>query len=211
MSPDRSGATGGKLSSLPDPDLDGRTARRHRNRESVVEALVGLFDEGVVDPSVEQVAERSGVSVRSVFRYFESLDDMRAAVLAEISERTEDLFGPVPGGGSLEERVSRLLSTRIAGFERVEGVARVARLREHQVPVIADRLEHTRSVLRAQATAALEPELGSQPGTGCSETEVAVDVLLSFESWDLCTRVRGLTPEQTRRVWGRALVKLLAA
>ncbi len=192
-------------------DVDGRVARRRRNREAVVDAVVGLLGEGVVDPSLQQVTERSGVSARSIFRYFDGLDDMRAAVLAEVGGRTAELFAPVPGGGPFEERVSRLLSARIAGFERAAGVARVGRLREHQVPVIADRLEQARAALRVQAAAALEPELGAQPEAVAAEVEVAVDVLLSFESWDLCTRVRGLSAEQTRRVWSRALIKLLAA
>ncbi len=192
-------------------DLDGRSERRRRNRQAVIEAFLELLGEGVVAPSVEQVTERSGVSARSVFRYFDGVDDMRAAVIAEVGERTTELFAEVGGSGSFEERVSRLLHARIAGFELAAGVARVARLREHEVPVIAARLEEERASLRGQAAAALEPELGAQPEAAAADTEVAVEVLLSFESWDLCTRVRGLSAEQTRRVWTRALVRLLAA
>lgn len=171
-------------------------------------AALALLEEGVLDPSVEQITERSGVSPRSVFRYFESLDDMRSEVLRRHEERIDEFLVPIPPGGSLEQRVARLVSSRVAMFERIAGVARAARLREHQVPVIAADLARVREVMRDQAMGVFEPEMRARGGAAC-ETGVAVDVLLSFESWDLCSRVRGLTAEQVGRVWSRALVVLL--
>ncbi|MST32728.1 TetR family transcriptional regulator [Acidimicrobiaceae bacterium USS-CC1] len=192
-------------------DVDGRVARRRRNREAVVEAALNLLEEGVLDPSVEQITERSGVSPRSVFRYFESLDEMRSAVLRRNEDRMKEWLAPVPAGGSLEQRVVHLVSGRVAMFDRVAGVARAARLREYQVPGIAADLARVREALRAQALGAVEPELRAKDEAAASETGAAIDVLLSFESWDLCTRVQGMAADQVRRVWGRALVGLLAA
>src|SRR5437764_99636 len=58
------------------PSLDGRAARRDRGREAVLDAVIALFEEGHVRPTPEAVAERSGVSVRSVYRYYEDRDDL---------------------------------------------------------------------------------------------------------------------------------------
>ena len=49
---------------------DGRTARRDRNREAVLDAALALFTAGELEPTAAAVAERSGVSLRSVYRYW---------------------------------------------------------------------------------------------------------------------------------------------
>ena len=60
---------------------DGRTLRRARNRDAVLDAVIEIFEEGDIDPSVDSVAERAGVSNRSIYRYFDHRDHlMRAAV-----------------------------------------------------------------------------------------------------------------------------------
>ena len=55
---------------------DGRHARRDRNRLAVVDAMLELYVEGNLDPSSDEIAERAGLSPRSLFRYFEDLDDL---------------------------------------------------------------------------------------------------------------------------------------
>ena len=47
---------------------DGRRLRRERNRDAVIEALLDLFGEGNLQPSTDEIAVRSGVSARSLFR-----------------------------------------------------------------------------------------------------------------------------------------------
>ena len=62
--------------------IDGRRASRERNRDAVVDALLDLYREGNLSPGADAVAERSGLSRRSLFRYFDDLDDLcRAAIL----------------------------------------------------------------------------------------------------------------------------------
>ena len=54
---------------------DGRVLRGERNRSAIVEALLALLEEGGAKPSAKEIAERAGVSLRSVFQHF---DDMEA-------------------------------------------------------------------------------------------------------------------------------------
>ena len=54
-----------------EPSHDGRRRRREVNRQRVVTALLDLFSEGHVWPTVANVAVRAGVSERSIFRYFD--------------------------------------------------------------------------------------------------------------------------------------------
>jgi len=58
------------------PVLDGRTARSARTRDAVVRALLGLISEGDVRPTAGRIAERAGISLRSVYVHFDDLDDL---------------------------------------------------------------------------------------------------------------------------------------
>ena len=49
----------------PDAPADGRTARRDRNREAVLDAVLDLFADGAIAPAPAEVAARSGVSRRA--------------------------------------------------------------------------------------------------------------------------------------------------
>ena len=53
---------------------DGRVVRGLRNREALVDAIITLNEEGVLRPSAAEIAERAGVSLRSVYRHFEDID-----------------------------------------------------------------------------------------------------------------------------------------
>ncbi len=57
---------------LSDETVDGRRARRERGRIAVSDAVIDLAFEGNANPTAEQVAKRAGVSVASLFRYFET-------------------------------------------------------------------------------------------------------------------------------------------
>ena len=66
---------------------DGRVLRRERNRAEIVDALLALLREGHVEVSAAQIAERARLSERSVFRYFDDLDDLYRTVCAVQFER----------------------------------------------------------------------------------------------------------------------------
>ena len=93
-------------------ETDGRRARAERNRDAVVEAILDLLCEGVQHPTAEAIAERSGVSVRSVFRHFDDLESLHAAAVDRHSERIRDLFVPPPSTGSLASRIDGLAARR---------------------------------------------------------------------------------------------------
>lgn len=192
-------------------DIDGRAARRRRNRDAVIEAAVSLMQEGVLDPSVEQITERSGVSPRSVFRYFESLDEMRRAVLLATVDRSRPLLAPLDEDGPLEGRVARLIDARLAMCERAAGAARAARLREPQVPTIAEDLAVLRGDVRRQVRTYFGAELGQRRPDDAEQLAALVEVLLSFEAWDHLCRVQGRDPDFIRRAWSRALAGLLGS
>jgi AcrR family transcriptional regulator len=62
--------------------VDGRTARRLENRERVLDAALELVAEGA-DLDVDAIAQRSGISVRSVYNYFPTARHLVAACTSE--------------------------------------------------------------------------------------------------------------------------------
>ncbi len=110
--------------------VDGRTLRRTRNRTAVITALLDMIREGDLHPGAAEIAERAGVSHRSIFRYFDDLDDL---VRTAIDQAFQDA-GPLSritdiGRGTLEDRVRVYVDERLALYDYVNGPMQVARMR----------------------------------------------------------------------------------
>lgn len=194
------------------PTGDGRTARRQRNRLDVVDATLVLFDEGNLDPSMADVSARSGVSERSIFRYFDSLDDLRQAVIRRNFERASPIMVlPRPGEGALAGRVRQFVGMRLRLWQQVAGPARVARLRAPYVQDIADDVRRFRLLLDDQVRAQFRPELAAMAGAVADERRLMVDVTVSFDAWDLLTEAHGCSEAQVRRAWTNTVARLLQA
>src|SRR5262249_58385643 len=93
------------LASLPPPTLDGRLARGARARVAIVEALLALIERGDLRPSAARIAERAGVSLRSVFQHFNDVESLFAAAAERQAERLASLAGSVDDKGPLTRRV----------------------------------------------------------------------------------------------------------
>lgn len=164
------------------PTVDGRRARRDRNRESVVDALLELYCEGHMRPSLDLVAERSGISHRSVFRYFEDLDELDRVAIERFRERCTHLLEiPALGEGSLPARIERLVDQRLALHDASAAVGRVARMRAPTHPVLADNLVANRVLFRRQLAMHFKVEFQT---TGAATLTMA-SAMTAMETIDL--------------------------
>jgi TetR/AcrR family transcriptional regulator of autoinduction and epiphytic fitness len=192
--------------------IDGRTARRERNRDEVVEAALALIDEGEADPSIEQLTAKSGLSARSIFRYFDGLDDLRRSVIRRHFERVRPLAVlPEPGSTPLDARIRRFVDARIRFNEAVAGPARTARARAPYAPTLADDIHEYRDFLNAQIREQFAPELSELPKAEADDLAAVIGVVVSFDGFDLLARDHRKSRSQIRRAWIHALTKLLAA
>jgi AcrR family transcriptional regulator len=176
---------------------DRRRASRDRNLNAVVDALLDLFAEGNLRPGADEIAERSGVSRRSVFRYFKDLETLdRVATERQIARVQHLLDVPALGSGPLQDRIARLVSQRVALFEAILPVARVSRLRAPYEPVVAEELARSRRVLRRQGERHFDHELKLLSGTHRVAMVSAIELLSSFESYELLRIGHGHSPRQ---------------
>jgi AcrR family transcriptional regulator len=190
---------------------DGRRARRDRNKYAVVDAFLDLVREGNPRPSVAEVAERSGVSHRSVFRYFEDKDDLARTAIERQQAFALPLIDLTVGpGAALEERIDRFIDRRLDLFENLAPVARLSRSLVHVQPIIAAELTVHRQYFRSQIRHLFERELGGLAPDERGQAVAAIDVLCSFESVDLMLGDQDLSRKRAAAVLRRSIRLLLA-
>jgi AcrR family transcriptional regulator len=191
-------------------DVDGRTARRDRNREAVLDAVHELFVERAAVPTVESVAERSGVSLRSIYRYFPDVSQLMTAALARRVARAEPLFHLSGlGEGALKDRVARFVDHRLDIYELAAPTIRAAFTLSGSAVAIQEQIERRRELLRDQAAQHFAPELAGCDARRAADVLAAIEVLGQFESLELLRVQRGLSVEESRRVLVAAVTALL--
>src|SRR5437879_10742010 len=120
--------------------VDGRTQRGRRNREAIIDALLACYDDGILRPSVDEVAARAGVSGRSVHNHFDDVEALRAEVAQRQWERFARFVGPIDAALPRRDRVQELVGQRAAFYEGVTPVRRAALLSLPDSPTIAANL-----------------------------------------------------------------------
>lgn len=193
-----------------EPNTDGRRLRRDNNRSAVVNALLMLYQEGNLSPSTEEIAARSGVSSRSLFRYFDDVDDLaQSAIVAEV-ERIRHLTPiDIRLDQPLATRLSELATQRSVLWEAVGAVAMVTRMRAHRNPMLAEMLRSNRLQLRDQVRRLVEPEL-ADAGPSAATLLAVADVLTSFETWRLMRDDQMLSVDAARVALLEGLTRLFA-
>jgi AcrR family transcriptional regulator len=187
-------------------EADGRRVRREHNREAVVQALLSLYRSGELAPSVADIAEQAGLSARSLFRYFDDVDDLVQSAITRQRDRLAPLWPlTIDTTAPLRERISVFVRHRIRLFEEMGRVAQVARMRAPVQPLVAKELSAVRAELRDQLHHAFAPELSSAD----SSRTAAIDVLCSFESYQLLREDHGLSRARAATVLGSSLHALL--
>lgn len=192
-------------------EADGRTRRRSRNREAVVLAALELIREHGRVPTMDEVADRSEVSARSVFRYFDDADDLVGAVIDQHRERLRPVWAQAEGLAQLPtlvERAAAFAEVRVTLLEAMGPVAWVARVRAPDQPAIATELSRVRAALRRQVAATFGAEFTAAGSAGAALL-AAADVVCSWEANDLHRHDHGRSRPDIVSGMALALVRLL--
>ncbi len=172
--------------------VDGRTQRGQRNREAIIDALLACYEDGILRPSVDEVAARAGVSARSVHNHFDDVEALRAEVAQRQWERFAILVTPIDTALTISERVEQLVAQRSAFFEGVTPVRRAALLSVADSPTIAANLARLDRTLRRQLErgfAGLAPDQLD-----------ALDALTSWDAWNRLRVAQGCSASRARRI-----------
>ena len=78
-----------------EPATDGRVLRGTRNKQLIVNAVYDLVRGGSLEPTAQDVAQRAGVGVRTVFRQFQDMDALAHAVGDRVMRELIPILVPI--------------------------------------------------------------------------------------------------------------------
>lgn len=161
---------------------DGRIQRSERSRQLIVDAMVALINEGHMIPTAQQVADKAGVAIRTVFRHFSEMEKLYAEIDQTMRPWYAELFSQSDRSGTLEERVTRAVESHAGAYTQLAGVMRaVQHLLWRSPQVKKNHLEGAQRIRKDMDV--WLPELASVS----PETREAVDAITSFDFWERLT------------------------
>ena len=140
--------------------IDGRVARRQRNVDAVLDVVLEMFAEESMFPTIEQAANRSGLSLRSLYRYFADPGELLEAAIKRSDEIGIGLSKlHAIGRGPLDSRIDDFVSMRLKLHDGIGPMYRATLVNAPRLPRIRDELAKNRNVMRAQFELQFAPEL----------------------------------------------------
>lgn len=191
------------------PKIDGRNARAEKTRAAVATGLLTLFEGGNLRPTAAEIAERAGVSLRSVFQHFDDIDSLYAAVADAQMARLGHFVSQEPANGLTGPRIRAFVERRTELLETITPVRRAALLQEPFSDLLADRLRWAHDMAREEIERTFAPELAMITAGERADVVWALDVATNWSAWDASRRMNGLSIEDARRVMERMITALL--
>jgi AcrR family transcriptional regulator len=173
---------------------DGRRRRSESSRDKIIAAMIALVAEGKVAPSAEQVAMRAEVGLRSVFRHFKDMESLFAEMTARLARQYEMWLVPYESAdwrGQLSETIERRTRT----YDRLMPFKRAADAHRHASASIQAEYVRSLSYMRARLKSILPAAIADDV-----LTFEAIDLLLSFETWQRLRMEQGLSTELAEAV-----------
>ena len=191
---------------------DGRALRRTRNRDAVLDAVIACFESGDLDPSIDSVAERAGVSNRSIYRYFDHRDHLiRAAVNHAMRRIVPEITLTTLGVGSFDERVVSFVDHRLRMYHRLAPITRAAKVVAVNEPIVAEEFEAGRFILRQSFLDHFAEEFAPLGPRDRTRAVIAAELAFQFDAFEFLAKategnideMRFLLVEQLQLTLGR--------
>lgn len=175
---------------------DGRRQRSERSRQAILAAMLELVEEGVLVPTAQQVSERAGVGIRTVFRHFSDMESLFAQLDVEIRNKYQGLFAGGDRNGSFGERLLHAVEQRALAYEATGNQFLSTQAQMWRYPTLREQFGRTLRQVRRDFEDWL-PEIQALP----AEQRDMVDVAASFDTWHRLRAYQGLSvAESARRV-----------
>jgi AcrR family transcriptional regulator len=174
-------------------NLDGRLGRKLKSRLAICEACLDLLQDGVLQPSADRVAQRAGVSRRSIFNHFANLAELYDAVFEVGTQRYAPLLGQVSENQPIAERVERLVELRSNFLELTAPITRAFTVQALVEPTREPALRVSRQALQLHhqhLERLFEKELGGLSETERADVIEAMTAVTSAPLWETLRRGR---------------------
>ena len=198
------------MTNIPSISIDGRSLRRKRNRQDIVDALLGLIENGETEISAALIASKAGLSERSIFRYFDDVDDLYRSVCdLAFSKEIEFALIDDAGFGSLDTKIENFVNQRVRIYTMNEKIAPAARSFAFKNPVIKNQLVFGRKLLRAQITKHFAEDLSAFDKSQQQVAVATIDALTTFESYDMMRSDQKMSVQTIKSILSEGIRKAL--
>ncbi len=171
---------------------DGRLLRTQRSRQAILDAAYHLMYSDGVMPTAQVIADKAGVTIRTLFRHFPEMD----LLYREMHELTFEAYGNEyqkgDKTGTLEQRASNAVVTFTNAYSKLRNVFLVTKSMLRGSPFLRENYARLQKRLSKRLLDWL-PELAEMT----DDTHEAVDALLSFEFWHRLHLIQGLSKKRT--------------
>lgn len=186
---------------------DGRVARGDRTRRAIVDAHTSLLREGELRPTAQRIAERAGVSVRTLWASFGDMEGLLTATVEYWLAADDALRRPIDAEAPLVVRIDQYCEERARRLENISPAARAAQLGEpYSAALRASRRRHVERA-RDDAARVFAAELAA-----AADREAMIDQLAAATSWNTWSLLRddfGRTETEATSVMRHTLTALL--
>jgi AcrR family transcriptional regulator len=166
---------------------DGRRLRSANSRNRIISALIALVAQGELAPTAEMVAEQAGLSLRTVFRHFEEMDNLYLEIAGAIIRRAEPLIGRPFAAGTWPDILPEMIDRRAEYFETVAPFKRALDLYRTRSPALEAASEEVARLSRQVFLSRIPQEQIPEPAV-----LNAMVLLVSIDSWLYLRQVQGL-------------------
>ena len=125
--------------------FDGRKVRRHKNRHRIVAAMLELVRDGAISPGAEEVAERAGVGLRTVFRHFDDMESLYREMAEAMRQELQPLVSAPLESPDWKGRLDEMVVRRAVLFERAMPFKNAADVHRHRSVFLRKDYETMRS------------------------------------------------------------------
>jgi TetR/AcrR family transcriptional regulator, regulator of autoinduction and epiphytic fitness len=189
---------------------DGRNARSLRSRRAIIDAMRALHAEGDLRPTAPRVAERAGVSLRTVWQQFADMETLLVEADLRDNEILQSLIEPIDPDQPLAARVRLFTGQRARVLEQMTPTWRAARIHE---PFSAE-LQRNKVRTLAMAKKAVEKVFATElTELAGAKRERLLDGLHAVSIWSFWESLRtelSLNPEQAEDLLRTTFSALLA-
>ena len=190
--------------------VDGRVARRERNINAVIDVVLDMFAEDMMFPTIEQAANRSGLSLRSLYRYFADPGELLEATIKRSDEVAIELSKiHAIGEGPLADRITAFVDSRLRLHDGVGPVFRATIANAGRHPRVLAEQAKNQQRMRDQFELQFETELARQSPAQRDAMLAAGDLLTQLQSVDFLRRNSGLSRTKTQAALVTGLHALL--
>jgi TetR/AcrR family transcriptional regulator of autoinduction and epiphytic fitness len=189
---------------------DGRAARSHRSRVAIVNAMRELHAEGDLRPTAPRVAERAGVSLRTVWQQFADMETLLVEASRRDNEIVRSLVTRIDPDQPLAARIALFAGQRARIMEQMTPSWRAARLAEPFSAELARNKARTLATARRDLETVFAAELTQLAAAKRQQLTEGLHAISVWSFWESARTELNLGPGPAEDLIRATVTALLA-